>query len=197
MNVFSLESDCDRYWNLQLVDEERDWEQIYQFNGTPLANEWRPLGVQAVEEEVNSGRPASDCPHLFGAVPVFSSRAIATLRPLLQESGEILPLDSRDGSFFIFNVLNIIDALDEQASSIVRFPDGKKVLEIERFVFRPSKLTGVEVFKLSQQPLGRVFVADKFVELVNKAGLVGFNFKWLWASDQRSSSRVIYTENLQ
>jgi hypothetical protein len=197
MNIFSLESDSDRFWNLRSVNEEQDWEQIYRFNGTPLANEWRPLAVEAVEEEVNDGRPASDCPHLFAALPVFSGRAVAALRPLLEEYGEILSLDSRDGSFFIFNVLNLIDALDEQASAIVRFPDGKRGLEIQRFVFRQSQLAGVDVFKLPQQPLGRVFVSDKFVEMVRNAGLVGFTFEWHWASDQRSSSPLITRADLQ
>lgn len=91
----------------------------------------------------------------------------------------------------------MINALDEQASSIVTFPDGKKVLDIKRFVFSPPQLTGVDVFKLPQQPFGRVFVTDKFVEIANMAGLVGFNFKWLWASDQHSSSPLIHTADIQ
>ena len=197
MNVFSLESDSDRYWNIRLVDEEQDWEQLYRFNGTPLKNEWKALRIQAVEEEVNGGRPASDFPHLFGAVPVFSSHAVATLRPLLEKNGELLPLNSSDGIFFVFNVLNMVDALDEQHSSIVKFPDGRKILEIKQFAFQPSKLTGVDIFKLPQQPLGRVFVSDSFMETVKNARLVGFNFEWLWASDQKSSSPLIYTADSQ
>ncbi|HET9479058.1 MAG TPA: DUF1629 domain-containing protein, partial [Pyrinomonadaceae bacterium] len=82
----------------------------------------------------------------------------------------------------IFNVLNMIDALDEGA--INRFPEGKEILDIKLFVFRQSQVHGVDVFKLPQQPLGRVFVTDKFVEILNMGGLVGFKFKWVWGSDR-------------
>lgn len=78
-----------------------------------------------------------------------------------------------------------MDALNEEASEIVRFPDGKRILEIERFVFDTSKVKNVDIFKLPQQPLARVFVSDEFVDVVRKAGLLGFNFEWLWSSDQQ------------
>lgn len=124
-------------------------------------------------------------PILFAEVPVLSTRAVTVLKPILESNGELLPLHSNDGEYFIFNVLRFVDALNEEASEIVRFPDGKRILEIERFVFDTSKVKNVDIFKLPQQPLARVFVSDEFVDVVRKAGLLGFNFEWLWSSDQQ------------
>jgi hypothetical protein len=84
----------------------------------------------------------------------------------LEGRGELLPLECKEGDYFILNVTNVVDALDEEKSKIVRFPDGKKIMDIKDFVFMPSKLKNVDILKLPQQPLGQVFVTDKFVELV-------------------------------
>ena len=192
MNIYALEPDCDRHWNLRLVDEDRDWEIMYRFDGTPLAGTWQPIAVKPDDEEVKK-LPASDCPCLFGAVPVLSSRAVAVLSPILEASGELLPLACDEGQYFIFNVLRMADALDEPASQVIRFPNSEKILEIESFVFKAAQVTGVDIFKVPQQPLGRVFVSDRVVEKVRAARLAGFIFEWLWASEQQSSSPVIYT----
>ena len=196
MNIYALDSDCDHYWNLRFVNDELDWEQIYRFDGTPLADRWRPLAVKADEQEIRD-LPASDFPHLFGAVPVFRKSAATVLRPLLEGNGELLPLFCDEGEYFIFNVLRMVDALDERASQIIKFPNSEKILEIEHFVFKPAQLASVDIFKLPQQPLGRVFVSDHFVEIVKDARLVGFSFEWLWSSDQESSSPVIHAANSQ
>ena len=196
MNIYALESDCDPYWNLRFVNDELDWQQIYRFDGTPLADRWRPLAVKADEQEIRD-LPASDFPHLFGAVPVFRKSAATALQPLLEGSGELLPLTCQEGEYFIFNVLQIVDALDEPTSRIIRLPNSEKILEIEHFVFEPTPVIGVDIFKLKQQPLGRVFVSDRFVERVKDARLTGFRFEWLWASDQESSSPIIYATDSQ
>ena len=197
MNVYSLVADADNYQKLDLVDEDKDWEIIYKFNGKPLAAEWRPLRVEIMDEDTGDVLPQSDCPLLFTGAPALSRRAAEILKPFLARNGELLPLDFGTEEYFVFNVTSVVDALDEEASEIVRFPDGKKVMDIKRFTFIPSRLEGVDLFKLSQQPLGGVFVTDGFVQAVRQAGLLGFHFEWLWASEQRSQSDVIYSSKLQ
>lgn len=185
MNVYSIELDSDNYQSLEPVNLDADWEAMYKFNGRPV-QAWEPLRVAvAVEDQQTEPLPRSDFPSLFANVPVLSARAIDVLSSLVGENGQLLPLECEDcGDYVIFNVTNVVDALDEKCSEIVRFPDGKKVLDIKHFVFVPSKLRDVDIFKLPQQPLGQVFVTDRFVKTVRDAGLVGINFVWLWSSDQ-------------
>lgn len=188
MNVYSIELDSDHYQSLELVDLDADWEAMYKFNGTPV-EESKPLHVAVVfDEELKEQLPPGDFPSLFADIPVLSERAVKVLRVLVEGNGELLPLECEDGNYFVLNVTRLIDALDERKSDIVRFPDGKKILDIKEFVFVPSKLRNVDIFKLPQQPLGQVFVTDRFVKAVRDAGLLGINFIWLWSSDQKAST---------
>ena len=199
MNVFSFEADCDHYQNLDLVDEEADWEIIYQFNGTPIGPRWRRLPVEPIDEEADTEQPLppSDCPSLFPGAPVLSRRACEILQPILQGNGELLPLECEEGDYSVFNVTRVVDALDETMSEIVRFPDGKKVMTVKRFAFISASLENIDVFKLPQLPLSRPFVTDRFVHAVRANGLTGFSFEWLWSSEQDSSSSLQATMEIQ
>ncbi len=67
----------------------------------------------------------------------MSLRAAEVLQPILEGNGELLPLDCEEGDYFIFNVTRVVDALDESDSDLVKFPDGKRIMEVKRFVFFP------------------------------------------------------------
>ena len=187
MNVYSLCLDVDQYQSLELVNLDSDWEAMYKVDGTPIKT-WHPLEVFFDEEEAQLS--AGDFPSLFGNIPVLSQRAVQVLQPLIAGDGELLPLECAEGQYFILNVTNVVDGLNEAASEIVRFPDGKKVLDIKQFVFVPAKVQNVNIFKLPQTPLGQVFVTDGFVEAVRDASLVGVNFVWLWSSEQLASTPI-------
>lgn len=190
MNVYSVSLDVDHYQSLELVDLDSDWEAMYDFNGTPI-KKWKPLKVEiAFDEELKTQLPPGDFPSLFADVPVLSPAAVQVLQPLIEGNGQLLPLQCAEGEYFILNVTNVVDALDETKSEIVRFPDGKKILDIKQFVFLSAKLQNVNIFKLPQQPLGQVFVTDGFVKAVRDSGLVGVNFVWLWSSEQLTSTPV-------
>lgn len=197
MNVYSFVADSDQYQNLSLVNEAEDWEALYQFYGCPIGAAWRPLNVEILcDDESSDERLPSDTPSLFAGVPTLSRRAAEVLQPMLHDNGELLPLQCDEGDYFIFNVTRIVDALNEANSDVVRFPDGKRILDIRQFVFFPSQLKDVDIFKLPQQMSGGVFVTDGFVRAVREAGLRGFSFDWLWASEQSSSSSVLYSNKL-
>jgi hypothetical protein len=197
MNIYSLVSDCDHYSNLKFGNEDQDWEIVYEFNGTAIGERWKPFEVEFMKEECIEQLPQGDFPHLFAAVPVLNARAVEVLWPILEGNGELLPLRSNHGDYFIFNVTNVVDALDEETSDIVRFSDGKRILDIKRFEFRASELASVDIFKLPQDLLSSVFVTDKLMNAVTNAGLLGFDFRWLWSSSQSSTSPLIHTTELQ
>ncbi len=188
MNVYSVSLDVDHYQSLELVDLDSDWEAMYKFDGNPI-EERQPLRVTVFfDDELEKQLPPGDFPSLFAGVPALSQRAVQVLRPLIEDDGQLLPLQCAGGEYFILNLTNFVDALDERQSEIVRFPDGKKVLDIKRFGFVPAKLQNVDIFKLPQLPLGQVFVTDGFVKTVRDEGLVGIDFAWLWSSEQQVST---------
>ncbi len=114
-------------------------------------------------------------PSLFGSLPIFSGRAGKRLEAILRGNGEILALQCKEGDYVAFNVTNMINALNVERSEIVYFASGK-VLDIKRFVFNARGIPANGVFKIPQMPLGRVFVTEEFVSIVQESRLRGFLF---------------------
>jgi hypothetical protein len=187
MNVFSLVADSKNYGALALADRDRDWQDVSQIGGTPLRDRWRPLEVEFIPNEKGDYQfPPGDLMAFVGYLPVFSSRAISALKPVLEGNGELLPLACNVDSYAIFNVTRLIDGLDEGRSEIVRFSDGR-ILDIQRFEFWPDRLNGISIFKIPQMPFGRVFVTDSFVVAVEKAELTAFTLEPVWSTDSQST----------
>jgi hypothetical protein len=169
--IYELRPDVDYQW--LTFCRESDFEVLQRFRGGSIRNEWTPLRVVPITEPQFRDLPAGDFPTL-GASPVFSEHALEKLSDMLPAYGEVLPLKSEEGSYYVYNVLSVIDALDEGRSKLVRFTGGR-VMTIEEYIFVPERVRGTAIFKIPQQ-LTKVFVSDEFVKRVRDAGLVGFKF---------------------
>jgi hypothetical protein len=82
----------------------------------------------------------------------------------------------------LFHVTHFVDALDENASDVLRASDDTHVvLMIHKHIFQPAKLTADWVFKLPQsRGRGAFYVTDPFVNLIRTSGLTGLEFKRVW-----------------
>ncbi len=166
-------------WVLPVRDA--DHEYLWRLDGTSRRATWRPMPVArlAVDDE-GKPRAEADLPWLGGHVLVLRAHAAATLAPLLDRYGELLPLACPDADLWLFNVLTVVDALDEENSELIRFDDGN-ILDVVRHEFRPDMAAGMAVFKVPQLLRGPLFVSDEFVEAVATAGLTGLEFIQLWS----------------
>ena len=81
-------------------DEEKKWKPVF------LSNNWKPPKV------IGRVAPFNDFPCVNMMLPVFSHRACDVLKDFLEPNGELLPLDSDLGQYYLFNITKIIDALD-------------------------------------------------------------------------------------
>lgn len=183
MQVFSLRTDANRFQNIECIEEDA-LDLTYKFDGRPMLDSWRPPRFSFIRDREHASRPYSDLPSWVTHVPIFSRRAVDALQELLSGSGEILPIECPDGEYFAFNVTHVIDALDTERSEIQWFPSSpERIMDITRHHFRLEALHSAVIFKLPQVVLMDVFVTDPFVSRVREAGLTGFLFKKLWASD--------------
>lgn len=149
-----------------------------------LASVWTP---QPVEGRV---RPINDYPCVDLSIPAFSRRAVDVLREFLQPNGELLPLVSRVGDYFAYNVTTVADILDRKKSKVKWYDDSEQIIavEISRYEFRPSRLRALTIFRLVEQP-ALTYVTQKFVDLVKDHDLQGFHFIKLWPLAARSTWR--------
>jgi hypothetical protein len=182
MKIYLLHQDFDRYEILtysNLEDSKRiqDW-----FCGEPIGNRWTPLKVEVLRDKDHKDRPSSDFPGFGAGKSVFSHRALESLRDMLDGNGEILPLDCKDGNYWVFNVTRMVDALNVEGAKVKRFSDGG-IMRVEQYSFRPEKIHGLTIFKIPQFPFSDVYVTDAFVERVKGTGLTGFAFDLLWDSE--------------
>jgi hypothetical protein len=171
---------ADRYEGVNCVDDD-GFRLLADFDGTSRAATWSPLPVQRYSDRRNK-KPA-DFPWLGGHVLIMRRRAVDALADMLEAGGEILPLATNDGvDLYLLNVTRVIDALDEERSTLLRLPDSGKVILITAPAFHEPLVRGVDFFKLPRHA-NRIFVGERFVERVHAAGLVGVEFRLAWSPE--------------
>jgi hypothetical protein len=167
---------------VQPVDEA-DQDAVYQLDGMPRAAGWRPIRVRRldVDERGRPWRPA-DLPWLGGHALVFRDSAYRAVGGVLAGAGEFLELDLVDGTdrLWLFNACQVVDALDEEASGVVRFPSTGRVMKVKQHVFRPERLAGLSAFRVPQAR--SLFLSGDVVEAISAVNLTGAGFELVWQS---------------
>jgi len=179
MKIYTLRADVNKYRGLYYKNEDDIVEFNRRFDGAPPGKRWTGKEKFAF---LPRRLPKGDTPGLSTHIPVFGTNALKTLADFLKPAGELLPIICDRETYFLFNVTQVIDALDATSSDIERFNSGR-ILDINRHSFFQEKLIGINIFKIPQMVLADVFVADPFVERVESAGLKGFKFRHVWSSD--------------
>ncbi len=156
------------------------FEQIsILMNGTPRLPSWRGIQMQIVKKDRGKRLTRSDSPWLGSHALVFRSSAIDVVGGILSRHGELLPLGCADAELCIYNVTNIIEAMDEDASSVVRFSNGQ-IMMIDRYALRAGVVADNDVFKVPSLRVSPTFVSHRFVDQWRASGLVGLDFTQIW-----------------
>ncbi|MFI5011720.1 MAG: imm11 family protein [Hyphomicrobiales bacterium] len=160
--------------------DRNDFETIrVLLNGIARAATWIPLKMQIIREDEGKKLRESDSPWLSSHILIFRPRAIAALGPMLLKYGELLPTQCADAELSLYNVTRALNALDEEASSVERFGDGR-IMFVNRHVFREEVIGENDIFKLPGLRAEPIYVSQRFVDLWHSAGLKGFDFDQVW-----------------
>jgi hypothetical protein len=156
-----------------------DYEVFFGLDGRPRAATWRPIEVRRVPADDRHGCEPSDFPWLGSHALIMRRGAVDALRDILEASGEVLPLSTRDDvELFVLNV-QCVDALDESKSSVLQFPGTDRIMRLETVAFVGARLEGVDLFRLPHRA-SSTYVSARFVERVRTAGLRGLVFDEVW-----------------
>ena len=170
--IYILNSDL-KFRPLVPPENQSFVDLVQRFNGTPIGQSWRQVDLEYDPDSMHL--PVGDFPSiLLSHIPVFSVRAAESLEPLLQKTGELLPMRCGDDTYFAFNVTSAIPGLSK-ASDIRYFPSGR-IMDVKTFIIDHEQLTADPIFKLSEVPLMKVFVSDTFLNTVHQSELSGFEF---------------------
>jgi hypothetical protein len=163
------------------VVDKVDYKRLASMNGEIQAPTWTSIEVRRVAADHKSRCLSSDFPWLGGYIIIMRDRARLVLDGFWGECGEVLSLSTTDNvHLHLLNVTRTIDALDEEKSTITRFPSTGAIMRIDTYSFRAATLTGVDIFRLPLHT-SPIFVSDRFVESVANAGLQGLGFKRVWS----------------
>jgi hypothetical protein len=202
MNVYRLLMDKgpseqyngqDGYCRLLVATDEERKVLDGQFRGVPMSlAAWKPIKVvRMYSEPENLIKPLGDRAAIdaWSDPMVLSRRALDELVPYIGRFGQVLPLTFDECDYSLFNITNVVDAVDLDASETVRYPDGG-LSRIRSYVFRPKAVRDHWIFKIPQYAKGFAFVTDRFVEVVHRAGLTGFGFELLWSDKEAPAARA-------
>lgn len=150
-------------------------------NGESRKSTWRPIPMKLVSQDVGVAALYSDSPWLGEHALIFRIPVKEALGELLTANGELLPLDCSEADLVVFNATKIVDALNEEESTVSRFSGGE-IYWIKRYVFRPEVVDGVDIFKIPNLTASPTFLSERFVDTWNACGLVGLDFLPVWES---------------
>lgn len=145
-----------------------------------LAKQWKPWPV------LGPVNPFNDYPSISLIEPVFSRRAVDALTDMLTKNGELLHLKSESGDYYLYVVMTIIDALNQQTSRLTRSRDDAPAVYVDFFDFEASALAGASIFRIPELP-NYTLVTDRFKNRVEQAGLNGFRFVKVWPLPEGSN----------
>lgn len=193
MNIYRLLTDTregnDIYCRFDVVTKDDRWTLNESFRGVPYPRDrWVPFKVvRSPSTPGNLSKPLGDRAGIdFKNDPmVLSRRALDVLLPHIGTAGQALPLAFDEADYSLFNVTNVIDALDVERSDIDYFAAGGRVKYIKRYAFTSAAVGDQWIFKIPQQLSGFAFVTERFVQLVQSAGLTGFGFDLLWSDEKQ------------
>lgn len=179
MKIWQLRFELEMFDSLVPV-KSLSVEEIQSFDGRSHLKDWKPIKLERMEPEKKL--KLSDAPG-FGMI-IFSKKAIECLKPLINNYVEVLPLECSEGEYTLINIITVLKAIDYEKSVYDTFSDGKRIMSFDKYSFLPQVVSGIPIFKITDEKIGRGFVSDEFKKVVEENKLSGFKFKLVWDSEE-------------
>lgn len=153
-------------------------------NGSEPAESWNSLVLKFVRQDEVKELLSSDAPWLTSDVMVFKRNVIESIGNFLKDCGDIIPIKCEDDIIFAYKANIVLDALDEEASHLNRFKNGR-VMMVKNYVFRREIIASADVFRITSLRVSPTFLSQRFVDFWKRSNLRGLDFKKIWSSDER------------
>lgn len=173
MKIYELKNDSDTYKWLETNEDKDDVE----FNGVSILDKWVSWKVTNSKKK----RKLPDSPALCTGIKVVNDKTKRILENVLHNEVEFLPLVHSTESFWIVNVVNLVDAIDYDTAIPFRATP-TIITHFKQHGFYKEKVSNQWIFKLPEMPFTRIYVTEAFKEVVEQNNLTGFQFEQVWDS---------------
>lgn len=189
MKLFKLYGSQD-FWTVYYKGERgignkgiKDKYYLAEYKGIQIANEWKKVEVKITFKGEQGGKRPDimDFGGLLGIA--ITSHAKDILKDFILPYCELLPVDLDGSEIYIVNPIVILNCLNHKKSVIEPIPPLYKEQKIIKYVFK-NDFEYPPIFRITDNfPYG-IFVNERMVEKLNKSGIIGYQAKELWDSNE-------------
>lgn len=159
------------------VEEDEKWKNL--FHGHPRLGEYPvPLGIR---NSVGSEKRSNVLPDFTNMgltpVPTFSERAVHALKDILEECGELAPIEMDEAMrYWGFNPTKMVEGLLDMNKSDIKYFPGGRVMRVAHYELNPITKPLPWIFKIPETRRNTTYVNQDFVNKVKEHKLTGFKF---------------------
>ncbi len=184
MEVYRIRLNSNDYQQF-LPSDESIWKgETLKMNCKRKLDNWRAPEVYVHNPMRERGNFSSLCP---GGLVVDASTK-DSLPDFFEMAGELLPLPHQESPFFLLNVLECVNSLDQQMTKwVIGERTGAKIRILE-YHFHKERFSESTIFKIPETYLSEILCAsgmkdpeDEFKSRVEAYGLTGLKFEMLWS----------------
>lgn len=169
MKVYVLAPLYDQYKSFLAKDDGLATEQYESLRckGKPI--KWpTPLAIVGDEEDI--GIPEADIGFINIGSIVLAETSYTLLKDITEQYGQLLPLNFEGRNLWLWNVTNIVDALDSKKSDFNSYGG------VVNAVFSAEKIGKSMAFKIKEDNFTNIYCTDQFVQFIKEHKLTGLDF---------------------
>lgn len=187
MIVYEVMHESNKYKSLLFEDGIVEYKHpLLQFDGTAVAEVWKPPGVWCHYPKKKAGDfwgIGSSC------VPAVTRAAFPHIQTHIEMAGEALGLEYEGVELLILNVTEVINCLDHAKAQWRDNGDGTRRLNIDAgYHFMPERFSESSLFRLPETcRSSRLYCVERsgdpeedFKAAVDAAKLTGLKFTQIW-----------------
>lgn len=177
MKIWEIGCDVDNYKGFILENNTEIYKMDSILDKGNKLEQCEPLKLKGLE----SDREIGDNPKFwtYTSILMISEKSKNVINKKFQEYIQFLPMIDgiENSSFYLVNVLNIIDAINYEKSHF-KMLSWKYIVDVTKYVFN-NNVVGVPIFKITLDGVIKTtttFVNDEFKKLIEDSNLRGFKF---------------------
>ncbi len=191
MSIWKYTPDAQHYYNLAMIDYERDGWFLHKTLDADTIPEPFPVIPVRYETESKELIPSQrrlacqgmlikeDFSSFYVIGVFFSEKALQILWPLVQNSVQVIRLHCEEGRLYLIHVIEVMDCLDLERSVVDYILGSDLISHIKHYEFKDLELLEGKGISEFQGLSASTFVTDDFKALVEEHDLKGLLWKSL------------------